>query len=142
MSPQTITYPDVAAQFLAELYRDVHTGWLQVNHDTKGFDTEWFEPGDFAAMAARACAITSRTGVWVPIATRANRLSGGRGTVADCAEVVALVVDLDVCAPTHKVQNLPPTFVDARARCCRPNALGVWRRELVSPCCRRIVPRC
>jgi hypothetical protein len=103
----------VATEFVEQLYRDVVRGWLALNHDTGQFDVEWFGLDDLAAIARRAVEVRPRTGVWVSVATRAKQLGTRRGGVADCLDVVAAVVDIDVAGPGHSAADLPPTMADA-----------------------------
>src|SRR5262245_55268400 len=111
--PQTNRY-DIG-RFARALYRDLTRGWITVNHDSTTFDTEWVEHDQFDEIVERVVRAqrTARTGVWLPIATRKQRLASGRGTRGDCLDVVAFVVDIDIAGPHHARTDLVASVEEA-----------------------------
>lgn len=61
--------------------------------------------------------------VWAGCATRRENMGARRGGDADCYEVPAAWVDIDVKGPNHKADNLPPTLA-AAAELVRDFPLG------------------
>lgn len=94
------------ADWFEHLYRDIDDGWislLTLNRDTGHKGLGWFEVGDTTpTVPDDAC-------VWFGVATRRERLGDGkRGGIADCAQIPALWVDIDVAGEAHAQQDLPP----------------------------------
>jgi len=102
--------PEVMAEFLEQLVGIVDAGALQLSYLAGSqMRTEWFQPGDVASMVAAAATHDDAVGIYVPVATRRERLPSGRGGVDDCAELLALVADLDVEGAGHvSIVGRPP----------------------------------
>lgn len=103
--------------FVEALYGHAERGWVTLNWlapSEPGMRTDWFATDQLGALAERAIELDGRN-VYVPIATRRERLARGRGTNEDLADVVALACDVDVQSPKHANPRLPATFEEARA---------------------------
>src|SRR5687768_3522374 len=73
--------------------------------------TDWAPVTQADDLAAFAEQRAGRCCVWFGVATRRERLDGGRrGGATDCLHIPALWVDIDVEGPNHKGgYPLPPT---------------------------------
>lgn len=109
-------------RFVDELYRDLDEGWLTLftlDRATGRRATTWVSaeaPTDLLEhLDPHLCC-------WFGVATRTQRLDGGRrGGANDCAAIPALWVDLDVAGPNHAAVDLPPTLDDAqKLLACHP----------------------
>lgn len=92
--------------FLDRLYAHCDGGWvslLTIDRSTGEKNVAWIQLGDWDAIdpPTGAC-------VWFGAATRTERLTAGRrGGAADCAQIPALWVDIDIQSPVHAADDLP-----------------------------------
>lgn len=95
-----------AATWLHQLYGTAEDGWLTLftlDRDTGRPSTDWATVGDLDALAARAAVREPHSCVWFGVATRRQRLDGGRrGGHDDCAALPGLWVDIDIAGPGHR----------------------------------------
>lgn len=105
---------NATAAFLAGLYGTAEDGWLTlfaVNPTTGTRSVEWVPATQPAALAAAAAPHTATCDIWYGVATRKERLDGGRrGGDSDCLAVPGLWVDIDIAGPNHRTAHpLPPS---------------------------------
>ncbi len=109
----------VVLAWLAQLYDHTETGWLTLfSRTTDGHThTDWAPVDDYDALTVHALNRAGNADVWWGVATRTDKLPGGRrGGDNDCAHLPALWVDIDIAGPGHKTAHtLPGTEADARA---------------------------
>lgn len=109
--------PPPAADWLNHLYADVADGWLTlfaVDRTTGEKHTPARPVDQITGLAAEADRLAPTCCVWFGVATRARRPADGRrGGAADCAQLPALYVDIDVAGPNHVATDLPATIDDA-----------------------------
>lgn len=108
--------PDPIEEWLHHLYGAIEDGWLtifSINPDDGSRHTDWAPTYqlDAAADMARNRATTSN--VWFGVATRTERLHGGkRGGDTDCDLIPALWLDIDIAGEGHQTTEPLPTNVD------------------------------
>jgi hypothetical protein len=105
--------PDPAADWLNQLYGTAEAGWLtlfSVNPSAGDRHVDWAPASDTATLVAAAAQRSNTCDVWFGVATRKERLAGGkRGGDKDCLEVPGLWLDVDIAGPNHKTNEaLPP----------------------------------
>lgn len=95
-----------ATTWLHELYGTAETGWVTlftVDRATGRPATDWAPVTDLNALAAQAAEREPHSCVWFGVATRRQRLEGGRrGGHDDCAALPGLWVDIDIAGPGHR----------------------------------------
>ena len=119
-------------EWLELLFARCLTGYLSLFsvEKTTGFrHVDWAPAADPGMLADAADSRAASCDVWYGVATRAERLGGGkRGGGSACALLPALFADLDVAGPNHKINDrLPKTLEEAMALLfrfpIRPSAL-------------------
>jgi hypothetical protein len=110
-----VAVPDTttAANWLHHFYAGVDDGWLTlfaVDRTTGDKVTRWAKVTDIDALADHALELAETSCVWFGVATRTANLGGRRGGGADCAQITALWVDIDVESSVHAAGGLPPTI--------------------------------
>ena len=102
-----------AVDFVRVLYAGVEEGWVTVfvEHPVTGAnETRWVPVDDLGAVAAHVDELAPAHNVWLGVATRRKCLDGGRrGGKADCAQITAMWLDIDIEHDTaHKTGGTLP----------------------------------
>ena len=113
--------PDVEAalSFLDHIYENASDeGWLNLFHidkQTGNRVTTWAPIHEVAQWGNKLLEIAPRGDVWFSVAPRQEVLDEGRrGGVADCLNIPAFWLDLDVAGEVHKLPGLPKSYEEAR----------------------------
>lgn len=125
-SPEPWT-TDLTERWLGRVYGNLERGWLSIfalNRTTGEKHTEWAPATDRAGAAQIIRRLADDCCVWIGVATRANNTGSRRGGAAECDQLAALTVDIDVASEVHTAEKLPATFEEA---------LGVARRFPLPP---------
>ncbi|RMH84195.1 MAG: hypothetical protein D6683_01950, partial [Actinomyces sp.] len=109
--PETATTGELEA--FADLVWQACDGWLVVT-ELPSRRSHWVPPGEGApAIVAAVNACAPDQNVYIGVASRRHRTGSGRGKAGDCAELPALVVDVDRADGVHATElALPSTRAD------------------------------
>jgi hypothetical protein len=110
--------PDTALSFLRHLYDGTDTGWLStfsVDRATGEQVVRWAPVDQPERLIDEVLELPTTSCVWFGVATRQRKLMGKRGGAADCRELPALWLDIDIAGPAHHQDNLPPDRAAAKA---------------------------
>jgi hypothetical protein len=98
-------------EWLTHLYGDAD-GWVSLfalDRLSGERVVRWGRAADVTKLSAEVTKLAPTSCVWFGVATRAQRLPGGkRGERDDCEVIPAMWVDIDVAGPNHARDDLPP----------------------------------